>query len=131
MSTQEPVVPPVAPITQDPAAVAHIRKRVKAGAAADVVVQELIQRGILPAQAEEMVSRVKSEHAASMRRAAIVKVIVGAAVTVISASVTVSSYQRVVTSGGTYYVCWGAILLGLALTVTGILQMITGRERRV
>ncbi len=131
MSTQEPIAPQVAPVTRDPAALEHIRERIKAGAKADVVVQELVQRGIQPTLAEEMVGRVKGEHATSMRRAAIVKVLVGAAVALISIGLTVSSYQRVATSGGTYYVCWGAILFGLALAVAGIIQLISGRERRL
>lgn len=128
---REPTVSPGSASDKEQAAVAYVTKRVKARASSDVVVHELVQRGMDPALARQMVSQIRGKYAASTRKAGLGKLIAGIVITVISVALTIASYSAAVERDeGTYIICCGAILFGLVLTIGGIYQLITGREQR-
>jgi predicted phage tail protein len=112
----------------DDAARDYIAERVKAGASRDAIVQELIQRGYEPASARAMVGGVAQKHALSARKSGLIYLIAGVIITVLALVASIASYSAAAEQGGTYYVCCGLVLFGLALTVRGILQLARGRE---
>ena len=112
----------------DIAAQAYITERVKAGASKKAIVQELIQRGYDPLTANKMVGGISGKHAASARTTGLLLIIGGLAITAISIAITVSSYSTASQQGGTYYICYGAMIFGIILAIRGIVQLIRGRE---
>jgi hypothetical protein len=75
-----------------------------------------------------MVGGVAGEQASSARKNALLLIIGGLALTALSVAFTVSSYTSASQQGGTYYICFGAIIFGFVLTLRGIAQLIRGRE---
>jgi hypothetical protein len=111
----------------DDAAREHIGRRVKEGASREAIVQELIQRGYDARVARDMVGGVSRKVSLSARKAGLVYLIVGILVTAVFLGSTIASYSTAAEQGGTYYIFCGLILLGIYLTVRGILQLTRGR----
>jgi hypothetical protein len=111
----------------DDAAREHIGRRVKEGASREAIVQELIQRGYDARVARDMVGGVSHKVALSARKAGFVYLIVGILITAVFLGSTIASYSTAAEQGGTYYILCGLILLGIYLTVRGILQLTRGR----
>jgi len=124
-------VPPRSTGDEEEAARGYVRKRIEAGASPGAVVQELVQRGMEPGLAQDMVGQARGKHAASARKTGLRNLLAGIVITLIATALTIASYSSAIERGsGTYFICCGLILFGLALTVTGVLQLITGRERQ-
>ncbi len=112
----------------DDAARDYIAGRVKEGASRKAIVQELIQRGYEPAIARDMVGGIARKQAFSARTSGLVYLIAGLIITAVSVALTFATYSAATEQGGYYYVCCGAILFGLVLTIRGIQQLVSGRE---
>lgn len=124
----EPRSPTVEGCHSDDAARDYIAGRAKQGASREAIVQELIQRGYDPTIARDMVGVVTRKQAHSARKSGLIYLIAGLIITIISLALTISSYSAAAEQGGTYVICCGAILFGLALTIRGIQQLVRGRE---
>jgi len=114
----------------DDAARDYIAGRVKEGASRQAIVQELIQRGYEPTAARELVGGVAKKQALSARKSGLMLLVAGIVITVLAFVATISSYSGAARQGGTYIICGGAILFGLALTIRSILQLVRGREAK-
>jgi hypothetical protein len=112
----------------DDAARDYIAGRIKEGASREAIVQELIQRGYDPIAARDVVGGVTRKRAVSARTSGLIYLIVGIIVTALFLALTIASYSAATEQGGTYVVCYGVILFGLALTIRGIQQLVSGRE---
>jgi hypothetical protein len=112
----------------DDAARDYIAGRIKEGASREAIVQELIQRGYDPTTARDVVGGVTRKRAFSARTSGLIYLIVGIIITALFLALTIASYSAATEQGGTYVVCCGAILFGLALTIRGIQQLVSGRE---
>ncbi len=126
----EPGRPVVEGRHPDDAARDYIAGRVKEGASRAAIVQELIQRGYEPTVARDMVGGVAKKQAFSARKSGLILLIAGIVITVLAVAATIGSYSSAARQGGTYIICGGAILFGLALTIRGILQLVRGREAK-
>jgi hypothetical protein len=54
---------------------------------------------------------------------------VGGAFFVVGLIVTIASYANASSSGGTYYLCWGAILFGFIQFIQGLIQFLTAPDK--
>ena len=115
------------PDALDDAAKSYIQQRVKQGVSRKALVQELVQRGYDQASAEAMVDAASQEYVSSARRSGLLLLTAGILITVVSLALTVGSFLAA-EEGGTYFVCCGLTILGLYLTVRGIVQLVKGRE---
>ena len=111
----------------DDAARDYISGRVKEGASREAIVQELVQRGYDPTTARDMVGGVMRKQT-SPRQSGLIYLIVGLIITAISLALTIASYSAAAEQGGYYYVCCGLTLFGLALTIRGVRQLVSGRK---
>lgn len=114
-------------LPEDPARV-HIGRRFKEGASREAIVQELIQRGYDPRIAQDMVGRALHKHVGSARKAGLGYLVAGILVTAASLGATIAGYTSAMEQGGTYFIYCGLIMLGIYLTVRGVLQLTRGRE---
>ena len=115
------------PEALDDAAKSYIQKRVKQGVSRKALIEELVQRGHDQASAEAMVDIASREHISSARRSGLLLLIAGILFTTVSLALTIGSYLAA-DEGETYVAFCGLIILGLYLTVRGILQLVKGRE---
>lgn len=115
------------PDALDDAAKSYIQKRVKQGVSRKALLEELVQRGHDQASAEAMVDMASREHVSSARRSGLLLLIAGILITAVSLALTVGSYLAA-EEGGAYVACCGLIILGLYLTVRGVVQLVKGRE---
>jgi hypothetical protein len=54
--------------------------------------------------------------------------LVGGGFFVIGLIVTIGTYSSATSSGGTYYLCWGAIIFGLIQFIQGLIQYLTAKQ---
>jgi hypothetical protein len=54
--------------------------------------------------------------------------LVGGAFFLVGLIITIASYSSVSSSGGTYYLCWGAIIFGAVQFVQGLIQFLTAKQ---
>jgi len=106
----------------------YIGRRFKEGASRKAIVQELIQRGYDPRIAQDMVGRALHKQVGSTRKAGLGYLIAGILVTAAFLGATIAGYNSAAEHGGTYFIYCGLILLGIYLTVRGIVQLMRGRE---
>jgi hypothetical protein len=106
----------------------YITKRLKEGASREGIVHELIQRGYDSQIATNMVGGISKKETVSARKSGLSSLIIGIVVTVLALGITISSYSSASEYGGSYVICYGAILFGISLTIRGIVQLIRGRE---
>lgn len=111
----------------DPAR-AYIGMRFKEGASRKAIVQELIQRGYDPRIAHDIFGRALHKQVGSTRKAGLLYLIAGIAVSAASLGATIAWYTHATEYGGTYLIYCGLIMLGIYLTVRGVLQLTRGRE---
>jgi hypothetical protein len=112
----------------DAAAQEYITGRVKAGASKEAILQELIQRGYDSQVATDMVKGISQKETVSARKSGLSNLIIGIIVAAVALGITISSYSTAEETGGTYVICYGAILFGIVLAIRGFVQMIRGRE---
>ncbi len=106
----------------------YITRRLKEGASREAIVHELIQRGYDPQIATNMVGGISQKETVSARKSGLSNLIIGIVVTAIALGITISSFSSASDYGGSYVICYGAILFGISLTIRGIVQLIRGRE---
>ena len=115
------------PDALDDAARSYIQQRVKQGVSRKALVQELVQRGHDQALAEEMVDIASREHVSLAQRSGLLFLIAGIIIVLISLALSASHYLA--TEGVKNLVAFcGVSILGLYLTVRGIMQLVKGRE---
>lgn len=112
---------------QDVMAQQYIAGRVKAGASREAIVHELIQRGYDSQIAKSMVEGISKSETDTARKSGLSNIVIGIILTVVSLGITISSYSSAEETGGTYVICYGAILFGIVLTIRGFVQLIRGR----
>lgn len=54
--------------------------------------------------------------------------LVGGAFFVLGLIVTLATYSQALSRGGTYYLCWGAIIFGVIQFIQGLIQYLTAKE---
>ncbi len=62
------------------------------------------------------------------KKTGINNMLVGGAFFVVGLIVTIGSYSAATSGGGTYYLCWGAIIFGLIQFIQGFIQYLTAKE---
>ena len=106
---------------------AYIASRIRAGASKKAIIQELIQRGYDPTTANELVSPITRKHSGSVRKAGLLKLVIGILIFVIFLGMTIDSIITATEQGGTYFIFYGLILGGLYLIIRGSTQLFRGR----
>jgi len=61
------------------------------------------------------------------KKTGITNMLVGGGFFVLGLIVTIASYSSA-SSGGTYYLCWGAIIFGAIQFIQGLIQFLTAKE---
>lgn len=62
------------------------------------------------------------------RQSALRNVLIGGALCLAGTIITLSTYTSASTSGGTYYVCWGAIIFGALQFLQGLGQLMSAKD---
>jgi hypothetical protein len=63
------------------------------------------------------------------KQTGITNMLVGGAFFVVGLIVTIGSYSSASSGGGTYYLCWGAIIFGLIQFIQGLIQFLTAPDK--
>jgi hypothetical protein len=63
------------------------------------------------------------------KQTGITNMLVGGAFFVVGLIVTIGSYSAASGSGGTYYLCWGAIIFGAIQFIQGLIQFLTAPDK--
>jgi hypothetical protein len=63
------------------------------------------------------------------KQTGITNMLVGGAFFVVGLIVTIASFSSAASSGGTYYLCWGAILFGVIQFIQGLVQFLTAPDK--
>ena len=114
--------------TSDEDAREYVAARVKAGASRGAVIQELIQRGYDPQSAGDLVKPVARHESRSARKSGLTMLVVGIVLCAAGLTTTITGYQSVSATGGTYFIWYGLILLGVFLFGRGLVQLVRGRR---
>ena len=54
--------------------------------------------------------------------------LIGGAFFIIGTIVTIATYSSATSAGGSYYICWGAVIFGAIQFVQGLIQYLTAKE---
>jgi hypothetical protein len=106
---------------------AYAARQLGAGRSQRQVEDDLVAQGLEEYDARDVVSQLAKRRRASIRKAGIMKLVVGLVIMLAGAAATICSMASLLETGS-FAIWYGAILVGLLQSVRGVIQLVSGRE---